>query len=460
MFQSSSAKRRRSSVVVALAVAGTMALGLAGCGSSSSGSSNSGDSATAGSINWWGWTPEIGVGTQYIAAFNKVYPNIKVTYKQVAVANYDAAIRPALASSVGPDVFNMAPGGGIGSIQSYEGSAIDLAPVVQAALGNDWKSKVAPIGPAGLTTAKGKLAALSVGSTFAGSMWTNPDLFVKYHLTAPKNLADWVSVCAAFKSHGVTCYEQGAADPGFNQDMLHAISDSIQPGVWSKASTGQAKWTDPVFVKAWTIFKTMFSSGIMQPGALGVQQYPDVNNAFLSGKTAMVMMGTWYNQYSTVASATAAVSASGVANAKPFAMVAIPFPDVAGAGNPAPLFGDADYGLAVNTKSKSPKAAETFVTWLGTNTQAQQVVSNAMNDISALSSVSPQWSNIQLVDAPKQKPALQALIKQAGATTEPRLGLINAKLGQALGVASASVAEGKATPEQAVATLQSSVAKG
>ncbi len=71
MFQSSSAKRRRSSVVVALAVAGTMALGLAGCGSSSSGSSNSGDSATAGSINWWGWTPEIGVGTQYIAAFNK-----------------------------------------------------------------------------------------------------------------------------------------------------------------------------------------------------------------------------------------------------------------------------------------------------------------------------------------------------------------------------------------------------
>lgn len=459
MFQSASAnKRRKRPAIMALAVAGCMVLGLVGCSSGSS--STSSDSATSGAINWWGWTPEIGVGKEYIAAFNKVYPNIKVTYKQVAVANYDAAIRPALASSVGPDVFNMAPGGGIGSIDSYQGSAVDLAPVVQAALGNDWKSKVAPIGPAGLTTSNGKLAALSVGSTFAGSMWINPDLFAKFHLTPPKTLPDWVSVCAAFKSHGVTCYEQGAADPGFNQDMLHAIADSIQPGLWSKASTGQAKWTDPVFVKAWTIFHSMFSNGIMQPGALGVQQYPDVNNAFLSGKTAMVMMGTWYNQYSTVDSVTAAVSASGVANAKPFAMVTIPFPDVAGAGHPAPLFGDADYGLAVNTKSKSPKAAETFVTWLGTNTDAQQVVANAMNDISALSATSPQFSKIKLVDAAQQKPALQALITKAGSTTEPRLGLINAKLGQALGVASASVAEGKATPAQAVATLQSSVATG
>lgn len=458
MFPSSFTRRRKPSVIVTLAAACTIAIGLVGCGSG--GSSNSGDSATSGSLNWWGWTPEIGVGEQYIAAFNKVYPNIKVIYKQVAVANYDAAIRPALASSVGPDVFNMAPGGGIGSIESYEGSAIDLTPVVQAALGTDWKSKLAPIGPTGLTTSKGKLAALSVGSTYAGSMWINPDLFSKYNLSPPKTMAEWVSACAAFKSHGVTCYEQGVADPGFNQDMLHAISDSIRPGIWTKASTGNAKWTDPVFIKAWTIFQSMFSNGIMQPGALGVQQYPDVNNAFLSGRTAMVMMGTWYNQYSTVASASAAVAAAGVANAKPFAMVTIPFPDVAGAGNPAPLFGDADYGLAVNTKSKSPRAAETFVTWLGTNTDAQQVVSNAMNDISALTSISPQWSKIQLVNAARQKPALQALIKQAGSTTEPRLGLVNAKLGQALGVASSSVAEGKATPEQAVATLQSTVEKG
>ena len=452
MFQSSAAKRRRS-LVFALGVASSLVLALVGC---SSGTTAASGSATSGKISWWGWTPEIGVGKQYIAAFNKVYPNITVTYKQVATANYDAAIRPALASSVGPDVFNMAPGGGIGSIGSYQGSAIDLTPVVTKALGGDWKSKVAPIGPAGLTTSSGKLAALSVGSTFAGPLWINPDLFAKYNLTPPKTLADWISTCAAFKSHGVTCFEQGAGDPGFNQDLLHAISDSIQPGLWTKASTGKAKWTDPVFVQAWTTFQKMFSDGIMQPGALGVQQYPDVNNDFLSGKTAMVMMGTWYMQYSTVAGATSAVSAAGVANAKPFPVVSIPFPDVAGKGNPSPMFGDADFGLAVNVKSKQQKAAETFITWLATNTKAQQVVSNALNDISALTSVSPSWADIKLVDSGKQQSTLDTLIKQASTVTEPRLALINTPLGQALGVASSSVAGGKATPEQALATLQAS----
>ncbi|MDQ1576728.1 MAG: raffinose/stachyose/melibiose transport system substrate-binding protein [Microbacteriaceae bacterium] len=451
MFQSSVAKRRRSTLIVALGVATSLALALVGCSSSTATASGS---ATSGKITWWGWTPEIGVGKQYIAAFNKVYPNITVTYKQVATASYDSVIRPALASSVGPDVFNMAPGGGIGSIGSYQGSAVDLTPVVTKALGSNWKSKVAPIGPSGLTTSSGKLAALSVGSTFAGPMWINPDLFAKYNLTPPKTLDEWISTCQAFKSHGVTCFEQGAGDPGFNMDLIHAISDSIQPGLWTQASTGKAKWTNPVFVQAWTIFQKMFSNGIMQTGALGTQQYPDVNNDFLSGKTAMVMMGTWYMQYSTSAGATAAVSAAGVANAKPFPVVSIPFPDVAGKGNPAPLFGDADFGLAVNVKSKQQKAAETFVTWLATNEKAQQVVSNALNDISALTNVSPSWPDITLVDSAKQQSTLDALIKQAGTVTEPRLGAINKALGQALGVASASVAGGKATPQQALATLQ------
>ena len=43
----------------------------------------------------------------------------------------------------------------------------------------------------------------------------------------------------------------------------------------------------------------MFTDGIMEPGALGVQQYPDANNDFMAGKDAMVMMGTWYMQYAT-----------------------------------------------------------------------------------------------------------------------------------------------------------------
>lgn len=454
MFDRFSGARRRKTAIAIAAMAASAALVLTGCSSAPAGSSN--DSATSGAITWWGWTPEIGVGKQYIQAFNKVYPNIKVTYKQVATASYDSAIRPALASSVGPDVFNMAPGGGIGSLQAYQGSAIDLTPAVTKALGSDWKSKVAAIGPQGLTTSSGKLAALSVGSTFAGPVWINPTLFAKYGLTPPKTFDEWVQVCKAFASHGATCFEQGAGDPGFNMDLLHAISNSIEPGLWSKAVAGKAKWTDPNLVKAMTTFEQMFHNGIIQKGAQGAQQYPDVNNDFMGGKTAMVMMGTWYMQYSTTAGATAAVSASGVANAKPFPIVSIPFPDVTGAGNPAPLFGDADYGLAVNVKSTHQNAAKTFVTWLATNEGAQQVVANALNDISALTNIAPKWSDITLVDPSKQQSTLDTLIKSSNTTTEARLGDLSTALGQAIGVATGSVAAGQATPKQALSTLQSS----
>ncbi len=454
MFERFSRVGRRRSAAAAIAVAASVAVILSGC--SGSGGTATKDSATSGAISWWGWTPEIGVGKQYIAAFNKEYPNIKVTYKQVATASYDSVIRPALASSVGPDVFNMAPGGGIGSIEAYQSSAIDLTPAITKALGSDWKSKVAAIGPAGLTTKDGKLAALSVGSTFAGPIWINPTLFEKDGLTPPKTLDDWVQVCKQFAAQGQICFEQGAGDNGFNQDMLHAIADSIEPGLWSKAVAGTAKWTDPNLVKAMTTFRELFHDGIIQKGAQGMQQYPDVNNDFLSGKAAMVMMGTWYMQYSTVASATAAVSAAGVADAKPFPIVSIPFPDITGAGNPTPLFGDADYGLAVNVKSKHQKAAQTFVTWLTATDKAQQLVSNALNDISSLTDVSPKWSDITLVDASKQQSTLDTLIKAASTTSEPRLGDVGTALGQAIGVATASVAGDKATPAQALATLQSS----
>ena len=44
---------------------------------------------------------------------------------------------------------------------------------------------------------------------------------------------------------------------------------------------GDAKWTDPGIVKTLTIWKQLFADGIMQPGSLGVQQYPDANNDFL-----------------------------------------------------------------------------------------------------------------------------------------------------------------------------------
>jgi ABC-type glycerol-3-phosphate transport system substrate-binding protein len=433
-------------LVVAAAVA---ALGLSAC--SSGGSSGGGGSATSGTVNWWGWTPtDAATARDYIAQFNKQYPHIKVNYKLVNISDWVAALRPALVSGHGPDVFDVQPGAYVTEFKSF---ARDLTPVAEAALGPNWKSKVAPIGISGLT-ADGKLTAMSVGAVYAGMLWINANLFSKYQLTPPTTLAEWEHDCQVFKSHHVGCFVQGAAQEGFDQDTLQSITNSVQPGLWTKASTGAAKWNDPGIVKAFTIWKELFTSGIMQSGAVGYQQYPDANNDFLTGKYAMVMMGTWYTQYTTTKAMTAAISAAGVSGAKPFPILPIAFPDVAGSGNTSEMYGDADFGLAISTHAQSPKAAETFVKWMTSTPAGQQVIANQLDDLPALKSVQPNFSQIQLVDAASQTKPVQELVNKVAAVTEARESLLSTDVQNAILAAATSVATGSATPQAAADTLE------
>src|SRR6185436_347221 len=114
-------------------------------------------------------------------------------------------------------------------------------------------------------------------------------------------LAEWESVCNAFRSKGLGCFREGmSGGAGFVVDTVHSITDSVQPGAWAAAVGGTGKWTDPAMVEALETLRTLAKNGILDEGAVGIQQYPDVNNAFLSGKVPMVQMGTWYQQYATV----------------------------------------------------------------------------------------------------------------------------------------------------------------
>jgi raffinose/stachyose/melibiose transport system substrate-binding protein len=433
-----------------LAATTLVAAGLAACGGGSSSSSDA-SSATSGTVNWWGWTPtDTATANGYIAAFNKQYPNIKVNYKLVNISDWVAALRPALASGKGPDIFDMQPGAYVMQFKSF---AEDQTALAAAALGSGWKDKVAPIGISGLT-ADNKLTAMSVGSVYAGMLWINGAIFQKYGLQPPTTLAQWQHVCSVLKQNKVGCFVQGAAQEGFDQDTLQSIANSVQPGLWTKVSNGEAKWTDPGIVKTFGIWKQLFDSGIMQAGAVGYQQYPDANNDFLTGKYGMVMMGTWYTQYATTKAMTAALSAAGVSGAKPFPIVPIAFPDVAGAGNTSEMYGDADFGLAVSTKTKAKAASETFVKWLATSTAGQQSIADQLNDLPSVKGVTPNFDQIQLVDPATQKTPVQQLVTQAGSITEPRESLLSSDVQNAILAAATSVATGKATPDAATSTLQ------
>lgn len=432
--------------LAAIAALVVMAAGVA-CSSGSS----SGGSATSGNVTWWGWTPgNSALADIYIKAFNHVYPNIKVSYKVVTISDYTAALRPALVSGQGPDVFDIQPGAYVTEFQSF---AEDLTPVARQAFGDSWKSQIAPVGVSGLTQ-NGKLTSLSAGQVYAGNLWIDEDLFKQYDVTPPTTLDEWVRDCQVFQSHGVGCFVQGAAQEGFDQDTLQSIANSVQPGLWTMASRGTAKWSDPGIVQTLAIWKQLFTSKIMQSGAIGTQQYPDANNAFLTQKYAMVMMGTWYTQYATQSAMQTAIAAAGVSGARNFTILPIPFPDVAGKGNTSEMYGDADYGLAVYARSKSRAAAETFVRWMTTSTTGQQVVADQLDDIPSLKGITPNSQQIQYVDSTVQAQPLADYLKKAETVTEPREALLGADVQTAILAAASSVATGGATPQQAASTLQ------
>ncbi|WP_394552804.1 extracellular solute-binding protein [Agromyces sp. MMS24-JH15] len=450
MFTARPAGRFR--VVSVAAVAAVAALALAGCAPGAAPGGAEGD-PESGTIDWWGWTPDVTMAEAYIAAFNEEFPDITVNYKQVPIEDWEAALRPALSSPSGPDVFGVQPGSRVDAFKSF---AEDLTPLAEEALGADWQDKVSQIGIDGLT-ADGKLVAMSVGAVYAGSLWVNQALFDEYGLEHPTTLDEWVEVCEAFRSHGVGCFVQGASQEGFDQDTLQAIADSIEPGVWTAVSKGEKQWDDPVIVQTFEIWRRLFDDGIMQPGAIGYAQYPDANNDFMAQKFAMVMMGTWYMQYATTAGMQGAIEAAGVADPKPFPLVPIEFPDVAGNGNSPGYFGDADYGLALNAKSDNKAAARTFITWLTTSEQGQQLVADRLNNIPALKGITPDWDAIDQPFAEVQKPAVQKLSEQVVESGEARFLWLDQEEQDAILDAAVSVAEGTATPEEAAKKMRDTV---
>ncbi|MFQ6809712.1 MAG: ABC transporter substrate-binding protein [Blautia sp.] len=442
---------KKSKVITAGLLSATMlASMLTGCGGEKKVEDKS--TETSGEVVWWGWTPGSPANEEYIKEFNKEYPDIKVTWKQTTIDNYDAALKPALANSEGVDAFEVSAGSGNGGIQVFGGQAVDLTDAVKEALGEDYKDKLSEASISTMTV-NGQLKGLGVGSVYSGNLWINQDLFDKYNVKVPTNYEEWKTACETFRANGIEGFVQGAGQGAFNIDTFHAIADNVEPGNFTKACRGELEWTDETIVKSLELWKGLFDDGIMQDGALGIQQYPEANNLFMSQKAAMIMMGSWYTSNTLPETMKTAIEAASSTEA-PFTMIPIDFPDIAGTGNTGSLFGDLDYATAVSATSENQKAAITFATWLGTSLSGQQMIANTLNVIPSLKEASPNWDGIELVNPEKQNDAVKEYIEKAANSPEnPRYGAISADMNQALTDVLAGVAGGTLTPEDGATQL-------
>lgn len=427
------------------AAAAVMLFGVTACGSSTPGqdATGAGEATTTGdasgggdgdvvTINWWGFAPKSTTADKYKAAFEAANPGIKINFKVVEITDYPATLRPGLQSQDGPDVFPLAAGGAIAGAFLFEDAALDLTDLAKETLGADYKDKFIA-GAVDQLTVNGKLLASPFVGVTAQYFWYNKDLFDKYGQTPPKTYDEWVSTCKVFKEAGIQCFVAGfGGDLPFGGELLRTIANSIEPGYYEKAIKGLESWDSPVITQAIEIMRNMQRDGIIQPDALGIQQYPEANNLFQSQKAAMVQMGSWYAQYMPKDVSAEAQQAAGVTDPQVFAQMPMPSPDLAGKGNIPQTLGEVDWGVAVSKNSKHPEEAKKFVQWLTMTQEGQGFGATVLDGVPTLKGVEPNWDNLNLSKPDVQKPALQKLFADAASTTETRNRWIGPETAEAI----------------------------
>lgn len=386
-----------------------------------------------------------------IAEFNKEHPEITVNYKfYPSAGDYPAALRAGLASNSGPDLFNLSTNTAA-HVDQFGSFAVDLTD----ALGDDGLDGISDLAQETFILDDGSFVATSLGYVTAGLLYVNKDLLDEHGVAIPTTLDEWIAACEVLEANGIQCFAIGAGtNTGFNLDTLHSIANSLHPGKWQQASVGEASWDEAWFVETLEAWKNLQTLGIIPEGAIGLQQYPDANNAFMQQKAAMVQMGTWYNGNLIPDNMARAIEGAGVADAEPFTMLPIMFPDMTNEGNPGAMFSDVDSAVAVNKKSDDIDAATTFALWLGTSEIGQQEIANRL-ELTADSGAQPDFSQIELVNAEVQQPVIETFAATAVENTaEGRYRLLSARLIEALKGLSASVLEGTVTPKEAAAEAQ------
>jgi ABC-type glycerol-3-phosphate transport system substrate-binding protein len=407
------------------------------------GSDEGAGGATAGEVTWWGWTPDTPVAEKYIAAFNEVYPDIKITYVNYENADYAPTMQSAFQTGAGPDIFDVSAGGNVGGKQLWGEYAEDLAPYAEAFLGADWKDQFAT-GYVDQLTYEGAVVALPLGGVAADFFWINKDLFEANGVsTELKTYDELKAACDTFAAAGVQCFTMGTnSTDTFSTELLRTIMSSIQPDMYMKCLHGEESWDNEVTIQALQIVQQMQADGIISQDATSIKQYPESNNNFMSQKAAIVQMGTWYAQYAAEESMLGSMEGAGVSNPTPFTMLPMVAPDFAGLGNVPEYVGEADYGLAINIDSPNKDAAWTFVSWLTATQEGQQKVANAIDLVPALLGVSADWDNLGLVSADIQIPIFQQMFADAAAAPESRNLYISAETGNAQVIAMQQILTG------------------
>ena len=208
----------------------------------------------------------------------------------------------------------------------------------------------------------------------------------------------------------------GAKDGWVSQDVFQAIASSVAPGKFWAAIEG-GDWTDASLVEALDIWKEMFTNGVFQDGALGMNLYTDAWYAWLQGKAVATPVGYWGATDFVAATNITNQGSAGVSDPTPLENILVPFPSLG--SSPTTLAASISSGTAINASSENKAAAAVWTHWFSIDPNGYQKISaKSLAGLPSVKGVEIEPEGLaypELVAEPLEK-----LVAAGLASTEPR----------------------------------------
>jgi raffinose/stachyose/melibiose transport system substrate-binding protein len=343
--------------------AGLAALGLAvpsilsGCSSSGAPTGGAGTGSGTGTVKLWmdiaGDANQKYFNESVIGAFSKAKPTINVMTTYYQGGDLRRLIQTALQARSGPDIVR-----GPSATQTLAWSKANvLADLSGYSKKWGWSDKLSSWAMQAFTI-DNKLYALPL-RVDTMLLYFNKTLFADKGWKQPTNREELESLAAEAHGQGIMPFGSSNVDWKAASEWLMTIfwNHYSGPEAIYQALTGQAKFTDPVFVEAVQLLKSYFDKGWIAGGADKYFSVPsqELGASFGKGKIAMIPQGGWFM------SQVGQYFGSAAKNSNEWDWMPIPTlrPEVA-----YPLYEIGIGGsLSINQASKNKDAAAEFLNW-------------------------------------------------------------------------------------------------
>lgn len=285
--------RSRRAVRLSATAVAAVSLVLAGCGS---GDGSSGGSGTGSStFTYLGQTENTTIAgtlkTLSTGACADANAKAPIQFQTSPGNTYDQKFQLLGGQNALPNMMMAAGTPDLNKQFIKAGQLKDLTPVLKA---QGVADRVLPAAASTIKALYGSddLYALPTEFNIEG-IWYNKKIFADHGITPPGTWDELVAASATLKAAGIQPISADGKD-GWNITRFigNYIFRDLGADALQKVADGQAKLTDPAYVKAADAVASLGKSGAFGP-SVGSVDYNASLNTFLTGKAAMLYMGSW-----------------------------------------------------------------------------------------------------------------------------------------------------------------------